>query len=407
MENPWHRHHTTKTRGNPDGAPPALLRCALARHIKPPKLMADLCSFVRFLIASAWTHSSSPLAAHTHSHASHSWTSFHLSDSLHLVGHHMYILYYWIVEHTKDQLVDWDIHMTRCPPHADWASWWIIWMAQLNQIANQPREPKATWRWSFTVKYIWRSPRDAVRVCWAKHQTGLCMPDPDKMSWVDWLFFCFIGTQSKKLDNTDHISATCQASGDSTQHPLRIECLSHTRVERQSLPKSPSTNCLTISNGTTPLNLCQKPDIQHKVTPALVEQKQLDEFLDDNPQKLAHIPVWSHQWPLLSFSTKKEGSLHLIQDYQKCNTMTIKNPYPLPLIPDILNKVSEAKAKYFIKLDVHCGYKKVQIRMEMSEVAFRWTEPIWTPGHVLQPSNSPIDVPDHDEWHLQGTHRLE
>src|SRR5882724_6647494 len=36
--------------------------------------------------------------------------------------------------------------------------------------------------------------------------------------------------------------------------------------------------------------------------------------------------------------------------------MTVKNAYPLPLIPDILNKVSEAKAKYFTKLDVHWGY---------------------------------------------------
>ena len=42
--------------------------------------------------------------------------------------------------------------------------------------------------------------------------------------------------------------------------------------------------------------------------------------------------------------------------------MTVKNAYPLPLIPDILNKVSEAKAKYFMKLDIHWGYNNVHIK---------------------------------------------
>jgi len=32
--------------------------------------------------------------------------------------------------------------------------------------------------------------------------------------------------------------------------------------------------------------------------------------------------------------------------------MTVKNYYPLPLIPDILNSMCEAKVKYFTKLEV-------------------------------------------------------
>ena len=52
------------------------------------------------------------------------------------------------------------------------------------------------------------------------------------------------------------------------------------------------------------------------------------------------------------FIKKKDGSLCLIQDYPKLNVMTMKHSYPLPLIPDILNSVSEAKVKYFTKLDV-------------------------------------------------------
>jgi len=50
------------------------------------------------------------------------------------------------------------------------------------------------------------------------------------------------------------------------------------------------------------------------------------------------------------FIKKKDGSLRLVQDYQKLNVMTVKNAYPLPLIPDILNKVSKAKAQYFTQV---------------------------------------------------------
>ena len=52
------------------------------------------------------------------------------------------------------------------------------------------------------------------------------------------------------------------------------------------------------------------------------------------------------------FIKKKDGSLHLIQDYWKLNVMTVKNTYPLLLIPNIINQVFEAKAKYFTKLDI-------------------------------------------------------
>src|SRR5882724_12863906 len=73
------------------------------------------------------------------------------------------------------------------------------------------------------------------------------------------------------------------------------------------------------------------------------------------PLKVSHgIPIFLHQ---------EEGwSLHLVQDYRKLNAMTMKNAYPLPLIPDILNKVSKAKARYFMKLDIHWGYNNIWIK---------------------------------------------
>ena len=52
------------------------------------------------------------------------------------------------------------------------------------------------------------------------------------------------------------------------------------------------------------------------------------------------------------FVKKKDGKLQFVQDYRKLNAMTVKNTYPLPLILDIIKRISDSKAKYFTKLDV-------------------------------------------------------
>ena len=43
------------------------------------------------------------------------------------------------------------------------------------------------------------------------------------------------------------------------------------------------------------------------------------------------------------FIKKKDGSLHLVQDYRKLNKITVKTSYPLPLISDILTCLHGAK----------------------------------------------------------------
>src|SRR6266481_7636476 len=53
------------------------------------------------------------------------------------------------------------------------------------------------------------------------------------------------------------------------------------------------------------------------------------------------------------FVNKKDSKLRFMQDYHKLNAITVKNTHLLPLVLDIINKISEAKAKYFTKLDVH------------------------------------------------------
>ena len=80
------------------------------------------------------------------------------------------------------------------------------------------------------------------------------------------------------------------------------------------------------------------------------EQQELDGFIEEHlhsgriqPSK---IPIAS---PFF-FIKKKDGRLCPVQDYHHLNAMTIKNCYPLPLISEVINKLSGTR--YFTKFDV-------------------------------------------------------
>jgi hypothetical protein len=80
-----------------------------------------------------------------------------------------------------------------------------------------------------------------------------------------------------------------------------------------------------------------KPDapetIRSKVYPMPVtEDKAMEEFLEENLRKGYIVPSKSPMASPVFFIKKKDGKLHLIQDYQKLNDITVKNRYPLPLV---------------------------------------------------------------------------
>jgi len=60
------------------------------------------------------------------------------------------------------------------------------------------------------------------------------------------------------------------------------------------------------------------------------------------------------------FIKKKDGLLHLVQDYRALNAVTIKNKYPLPLISKLVSQLRGAQ--YFTKLDVHWSFNNVHIK---------------------------------------------
>ena len=90
-----------------------------------------------------------------------------------------------------------------------------------------------------------------------------------------------------------------------------------------------------------------------------VEQKELDDFLEENLSSGRIRPSKSPMASPVFFVKKRDGKLRFVQDYRKPNAMTVKNTYPLPLVPDIINWISDSKARYFTKLDVRWGYNNV------------------------------------------------
>jgi len=70
------------------------------------------------------------------------------------------------------------------------------------------------------------------------------------------------------------------------------------------------------------------------------------------------------------FIKKKDGLLHLVQDYHALNAVTVKNRYPLLLISELVSQLHGAW--YFTKLDVCWGFNNVHIKpRDEWKVAFR------------------------------------
>jgi len=75
----------------------------------------------------------------------------------------------------------------------------------------------------------------------------------------------------------------------------------------------------------------------------------------------------------VSCTVKDEG------EKKRLNTLTIKNRYPLPLIPEIIDKVREAQL--FTKLDVRWGYNNVRIKEgDEWKAAFKTNQGLYEPS---------------------------
>src|SRR5712671_1024537 len=91
-----------------------------------------------------------------------------------------------------------------------------------------------------------------------------------------------------------------------------------------------------------------------------LEQAELAKFVKEH---LAKGYIRSSKSPYAApffFIKKKDGKLRPVQDYRRLNEWTIRNRYPLPLIPQLINRV-RGKA-LFTKFDIRWGYNNVRIK---------------------------------------------
>ncbi|TMW81780.1 hypothetical protein EJD97_007902 [Solanum chilense] len=88
----------------------------------------------------------------------------------------------------------------------------------------------------------------------------------------------------------------------------------------------------------------------------LVElRKQFNELLDAGLIQLSKAPYCA---PIL-FQKKSDGTMRMCVNYRALNRATIKNKYPIPLVQDLMDRLS--MACWFKKLDLRAGYWQVRI----------------------------------------------
>ena len=88
--------------------------------------------------------------------------------------------------------------------------------------------------------------------------------------------------------------------------------------------------------------------------------KTLRGYVDKNLANGFIRPSKSSAGVLVLFTPKPDGTLRLYVDYCGFNSMRIKNQYPLPLIDEILDRLSDAQV--FTKVDVKNAYYRLGIR---------------------------------------------
>lgn len=90
-----------------------------------------------------------------------------------------------------------------------------------------------------------------------------------------------------------------------------------------------------------------------------VELEELRRYLEENLGKgwirRSKSPVSA---PIV-FAKKKDGTIRFCVDYRNLNNVTIRNRYPLPLIPKLTDRLTGAKI--FSKLDVRQAYHRIRM----------------------------------------------
>jgi hypothetical protein len=90
------------------------------------------------------------------------------------------------------------------------------------------------------------------------------------------------------------------------------------------------------------------------------EQGELQTFIKEHTKRGTIRPSKSPYKSQFFYIKKKDGKLRPVQDYRPVNQWTIRNTYPLPLIPKLIDQLS--RCSLYMKFDIRWGYNSVRIR---------------------------------------------
>ena len=90
------------------------------------------------------------------------------------------------------------------------------------------------------------------------------------------------------------------------------------------------------------------------------ERKSLEEYVNTELAKGFIRHSTSPAGAPCFFVKKIDGSLRLCVDFKGLNKLTIKNRYPMPLIPELIRRV--ASGKIYTALDLRGAYNLVRVK---------------------------------------------
>jgi len=99
--------------------------------------------------------------------------------------------------------------------------------------------------------------------------------------------------------------------------------------------------------------------ISHTIKLSAAEQQELKKFIDEHLERGTIQRSKSPYAASFFFIKKKNGKLRPVQDYRPINEWTIKNHYPLPLIPQLIDRIGDAEL--ITTVDIRWGYNTVKI----------------------------------------------
>ena len=120
--------------------------------------------------------------------------------------------------------------------------------------------------------------------------------------------------------------------------------------------------------------------INCKIIPtAMEEDEALKKFIKEQLEKGYIRKSKSPYASAFFFIKKKDRKLCPIQDYWKLNQYTIRNKYPLPLIPELISQVKDMNI--FSKFDICWGYNNIRIKEgDQHKAAFKTKYRLFKPN---------------------------